>query len=151
MPTLYRTQAGAVQSQGTPIVIHCSDPRYQRHFQEFLIKGLGMDHYALVAVPGGVQLLILEDSLAEFSQVGWRWVQFIVELVNPARLVLIAHEDCRWYLEPHFGHDPSKIRERMIADLRRSVAGLGQRFGERKVEMYYASLGADGSASFEAL
>jgi hypothetical protein len=151
MPTLYRTQAGAVQSQGTPIVIHCSDPRYQRHFQEFLIKGLGLDHYALVAVPGGAQLLILEEYLPKYSWVGWRWVKFIVDLVNPSRLILIAHEDCRWYLQARFEHDPSRIRERVTSDLRGAGAGLRKRFGNRPVEMYYGTLSEDGSASFEAL
>ncbi len=151
MPTLYRTQAGPTGIEGAAVVIHCSDPRYQPHFQEFLRKGLGLDNYALIAVPGGAQLLILADYLPKFSWSGWRWVKFIVDLVDPARLVLIAHEDCRWYLEARFGHDPSRIRERMIADLRRSSAGLKQRFGDKQVELYYASLGEDGSASFEAL
>ena len=151
MPTLYRTQAGPTRFERAAVVIHCSDPRYQPHFQEFPRKGLGLDYYALVAVPGGAQLLILSEYLPKFSWSGWRWVKFIVDLVDPARLVLIAHEDCRWYLDARFGHDPSRIRERMIADLRSSSAGLKRRFGSRHVEMYYATLGEDGSASFEAV
>ncbi len=34
------------------LVIHCSDPRYQIAFQDFLRNKLGLDHYALIAVPG---------------------------------------------------------------------------------------------------
>ncbi len=151
MPTLYRTQAGPAQSERTPIVVHCSDPRYQPHFHEFLQRGLGIDHYALVAVPGGAQFLILEEYLPKFSWVGWRWVKFIVDMVDPVRLILIAHQDCRWYLDARFGHDPSRIRERMTSDLRGAGAGLKKRFGNRPVEMYYGALSEDGSASFEAL
>ena len=135
----------------TAVVIHCSDPRYQPHFQEFLREGLALDNYALIAVPGGAQLLILSEYLPKFSWSGWRWVKFIVDLVDPARLVLIAHEDCRWYLDPRFGHDPGSIRQRMTSDLRDTSDGLKKRFGNRRVELYYASLGEDGSASFEAL
>lgn len=150
MPTLYRTQPIPSRIERAPIAVHCSDPRYQPHFQEFLDKGLGLDHYALIAIPGGAQLLVLEEYLPKFSWAGWRWLKFMVDLVNPTRIVLIAHEDCRWYLDARFGHDPLRVRERMIADLRRSSAELKQRFGQQ-VEMYYACLRDDGSASFEAL
>ncbi|MGH9532162.1 MAG: hypothetical protein ACRD2Q_07185 [Terriglobales bacterium] len=104
----------------------------------------------MIAIPGGAQLLVLEEYLPKFSWAGWRWLKFMVDLVNPTRIVLIAHEDCRWYLDARFGHDPLRVRERMIADLRRSSAELKQRFGQQ-VEMYYACLRDDGSASFEAL
>lgn len=151
MPAPYRTQPGASASEHTAVVIHCSDPRYQPHFQEFLQKGLGIGSYALVAVPGGVQLLTLERYLPKFTWAGWRWVKFVVDLVEPARLVLIAHEDCRWYLDARFGHDAARIRERMVSDLRQVSADLKQRFGGRRVELYYGALNEDGSASFEAL
>ncbi|MGH6630888.1 MAG: hypothetical protein ACREB3_14255, partial [Burkholderiales bacterium] len=68
-----------------------------------------------------------------------------------ARIILIADEHCRWYLDSRFGHDPSRIRERMMTDLRRVHDGLQQKFSNRKVDLYYASLGEDGSASFEAV
>ncbi len=35
------------------LVIHCSDGRFQPHFQDFLRRDLGVEHYTLVAVPGG--------------------------------------------------------------------------------------------------
>ncbi len=151
MAVPYRTQPGQSGSEHTAVVVHCSDPRYQPHFQEFLRKGLGLGSYALVAVPGGAQLLTLARYLPKFTWVGWRWVKFVVDLVNPARLVLIAHEDCRWYLDARFGHDPARIRERVVSDLRQVGADLKERFGGRRVELYYGALNEDGSASFEAL
>ena len=99
-----------------------------------------MDHYALIAVPGGAQLLKLLDFLPKFSWVGWRWVKFMVDLTRAERIVLIVHDDCRWYLQNLFGHDPARIHERMIDDALRVRAGLLERFGDRSIEIYHARL-----------
>ena len=150
MPEIYRT--GAVESgdESGVVVMHCSDPRYQPHFQEFLGKGLGLRRYALIAVPGGAQLLTLVDYLPKFSWAGWRWMKFMVDLTRPERLILIAHDDCRWYLDARFSHDPAGMRARQIADLERVRRDLAERFGSRRVDLYYARL-EDGRAAFESL
>lgn len=131
------------------VVIHCSDPRYQPHFQDFLRKNLGITNYGLIAVPGGAQFLTLVDYLPKFSWVGWRWVKFIVDLTKPRRIILIGHDDCRWYLDLRFGHDPARLRERITSDMQRARAAITERFAGAAVELYWARLEADGSASFE--
>ena len=133
------------------VVIHCSDPRYQPHFQDFLRKNLDITNYGLIAVPGGAQLLTLMDYLPKFSWAGWRWVKFMVDLTKPRRIILIGHDDCRWYLDLRFGHDPARLREKVTADLQRARAGIRERFGGASVDLYWARLEADGSASFEPI
>jgi hypothetical protein len=149
MPETYRTPAQPSRVESAPVVVHCSDPRYQPHFQDFLRNGLGLDHYALVAVPGGGQFLTLAEYLPKFSWVGWRWVKFVIDLTRPSRVILIAHDDCRWYLDSRFAPDPARVRDKMLDDLRRVRAELAERLGPTaRVELYFARLVGD-SASFE--
>jgi hypothetical protein len=140
--TSYRTTAleSKPEAAGT-VVIHCSDPRYQPHFQDFVRKGLGVANYALIAVPGGAQFLTLVDYLPKFSWVGWRWVKFVVDLTQPQRIVLIGHDDCRWYLDFRFGQNPARLREKIEDDMRRARSAINERFGgTATVELYWARL-----------
>jgi hypothetical protein len=149
MPQVFRTAPAQPPAEGASLVIHCSDPRFQTHCQEFLRDGLGLDHYALIAVPGGVQFLTLAEYLPKFSWVGWRWLKFIMGLTKPRRIILIAHEDCRWYLDLRFWSQPAGLRSRQEADLRQVRQTLQERFPAAKVEFYYARL-ENGSVTFDS-
>ncbi len=151
MAEVYRTEPLARAGEtGTALAIHCSDPRYQPHFHEFLSTGLGLERYGLLVVPGGAQFLTLADYLPKFSWAGWRWVKFIGEIAQPSRVVLIAHDDCLWYRQVRGRQDVAALREKQVADLRRVAEGLRERLGELPVELYYARLVED-AASFEAV
>ena len=136
--------------QSGVLVIHCSDPRFQPHFQDFLRGDLGIQHYTLLAVPGGAQFLTLVDYLPKFSWAGWRWAKFLMDLNAPARIILIAHEDCRWYLDTRFGPAPSDLRPKQVRDLQSARAGLVERFGNIAIELYYARR-AEGGCVFDRL
>lgn len=131
------------------LVIHCSDPRYQAAFHDFIRQDLRLDRYALVAVPGGPQLLTALEYLPKFGWSGWRWLKFLRKLGATGRVVLIAHDDCRWYQElpPDMSVPP---RERQLRDLRFVCAGVRERLGTNNVEIYYARL-EGGRAVFEAI
>ena len=150
MPQIYRTALPGAKSESGILVLHCSDPRYQPHFQDFLRNGLGLERYALIAVPGGPQFLTLSEYLPKFSWVGWRWVKFMMGLTEPERVILIAHDDCRWYLDMRFWGQSSGLQERQVGDLQKVRAELGERFSGSRVELYYARL-VDGKAAFELL
>jgi hypothetical protein len=122
------------------LVVHCSDPRYQPHFQDFLRTGLGLDHYALIAVPGGVHFLTLTEYLPKFSWVGWRWVTFLEQLIEPARVVLIGHHDCRWYQDARFHHLHGGRDDAQGGDLRRVKSEMAARFPAATVESWFARL-----------
>lgn len=148
MTHVHRSAPREAEDTHPVVVVHCSDPRYQPHFQHFLRHGLGLDRYALVAVPGGPQALTPATYLPKFSWAGWRWMKFLVNLTRPARVVLIAHDDCRWYLDNRFVDDASRARARQLEDLHRVRAELIERFGPIPVDFFYATLGKDG-ADFE--
>ena len=150
MSEVYRSEAlVASTAQPSVFVVHCSDPRYQPHFQDFVQQGLGFRRYGLVAIPGGIQTLTLIDYLPKFAWSGWRWLKFMMNLTAPARVVLISHDDCRWYLENRFA-DPKRVRAKQLEDLRRVRKSFVERFGEVQVDLYYATLDGAG-ARFEAL
>jgi len=147
MPEVYRTGSKPA-GEADAVVIHCSDPRYQHHFQEFLEKHLGLDNYGLLAVPGGHQFLTLVDYLPKFSWAGWRWVKFLMDIAKPRRVILIAHHDCLWYRDGRFSLHRGDVRERQVQDLKRVQAAVAERFPEVAVELYFARLEGD-QASFE--
>jgi hypothetical protein len=136
--------------QEAVVVFHCSDPRYQAHFADFLRLKLGLDRYALVAVPGGPQCLVPADYLPKFAWAGWRWMKFLGRLMRPERLILIAHDDCRWYIENGFAPDPAAARDRQVQDLHRVRAEIVERFAGARVDLFYATLETTG-ARFEPL
>ena len=146
---MYYTSAHGAGGESKPLVIHCSDPRYQPHFQEFLETGLGLQHYALIAVPGGPHCLTLSDYLPKFAWAGWRWVKVMERVAQPERIILIAHDDCRWYFTMGLASDTTGLRERQIADLKNARASLAERYST-PVDLYYARLEGD-HAVFEKL
>ncbi len=141
--TPYRTRpvAAAHELGAGALVIHCSDPRYMPHFQDFLRSGLHLEHYALVAVPGGVHALTLTEYLPKFSWVGWKWVSFLEGLIQPARVVMIGHQDCRWYRDARFQHQHAGSDEAQHRDLQRVKAEMQARFPQTAVETWFARLG----------
>src|SRR5512135_2440107 len=116
--TTFRTEPRQPSPDTDVIVVHCSDSRYQPHFQDFLKRGLGLESYALVAVPGGPQFLTLAEYLPKFSWVGWRWIKFLTELTRPRRVILIGHDDCSWYKDGRFFHQHHAVGDQQLADLR---------------------------------
>jgi hypothetical protein len=66
-------------------------------------------------------------------------MKFMMQLTKPSRIVLLTHEDCRWYLDNRFV-DADRARERQLSDLRKVRSALQERFGGVPVELYYAVL-----------
>lgn len=135
--------------KGGALVVHCSSAEFQQHFQDFLRGRLGLNRYALVALPGGVQALTLERLLPKFSWAGWRFIKFLMDQDAPTRVILIAHERCRWYsLGPQALRGAE--RDRQERDLRLVRSAWSERFPATSVEAYYARIERAG-AVFDAL
>ena len=144
---VYRTSPHGMPREAGVIVVHCSDPRYQWHFHEFLRNALGIREYGLLAVPGGPQLLARLEFMPKFSWSGWRWLKFLIDLMKPERVILINHEDCRWYFSLLRADDPARVRDRQLADLRAIQREFTDRFTVH-IEAYYSRL-EEGGAVFE--
>ena len=146
---IYRSQ----QIETAPsrvVVIHCSDPRYQPHFQDFLRTGLSLTHYGLIAVPGGVQLFSPSDENAALRTHGGVWLDFMAKLMNADRCILIGHADCRWYIENHIARDANSLKDDETRDINAVREALRRRFPLVNVELYFAELKGS-QAEFTAL
>jgi hypothetical protein len=135
--TVYRTRLEIPKNPDT-LVIHCTDPFFQVHFQEFLHQHLGLESYSLIAVPGGPQFLTMVEYLPKFAWVGWRWLKFLTDVIQPARVVLIAHEGCRWYGDGRIAALGSGDRNHALRDLERVKGDIAGRFGKVRIETYMA-------------
>ena len=149
MPGAFRA-AFTPREQPHALVIHCSDPRFQKHFHEFLRAHLGLDTYGLIAVPGGAQFLTMIDYLPKFSWVGWRWLKFLVDRSRPRRVILIVHDDCLWYKDLRFWQHGGDWKSAALSDLAKVRDGLRARFGSLGVETWFARIDG-GEVVFEAV
>ena len=130
-------------SQSHVVVIHCSDPRYQPHFQDFLHAGLGLTHYGLMAIPGGVELLSPSETSNTLRNQGGAWFDFMCKLMTAQRCILIGHADCRWYVESRIEPDESCLKEHQSRDLNAVRAEIHRRLPLVDVELYFAELEGD--------
>ena len=146
MPENYRTKSPLTNVEPEALVVYCSAARYQQHFEEFLVEGLKLTNYSLIAIPGGVQVLTLLDYLPKFSWAGWRWTKFLVGADRPPRVILIGHQDCRWY--QHL-FPAGSSQERITADLKRAGQSLEERFPKVRVELYFARTDPQGHIVFD--
>jgi hypothetical protein len=140
MSQAYRTKSFTVDSESHPLVVHCSDPRYQPHFQDFLVSGLQLERYALIAVPGGAHFLAEEAAAQNGFGMGWRWLKFVHTVARAKRIILIGHADCLWYHELHASEAPRDVRQRVCDDLRRVRENLAARFPLARTELFFACL-----------
>lgn len=137
------------RGEGT-FVVHCSSSLYQPYFQDFLRQTIGVRNYGLLALPGGVQSLTLEKYLPKFAWSGWRHIKFLMDLDEPARIILIGHDDCRWYHRGPIERLAGPERTRQEKDLRSVAASWKTRFPNAAVEAYYATL-QQGKANFDGI
>jgi hypothetical protein len=82
------------------IVVHCSDPRLQAAFAQFIQRELGLRQggYIPLVVGGGAGVLGHPEQLPkEFKFLKERFELYRDHFPSIRRLVLINHEDCKYY------------------------------------------------------
>src|SRR6185503_9986078 len=145
MAQAYRPQSTDNTKQARVVVIHCSDPRYQPHFQDFLRLRLGLPHYGLIAIPGGVQMLSPSESREPIRDHGLAWMEFMATLMSADRCILIGHGDCRWYLQNGIAPDANSLKETQARDLNSVREEIQRRFPALRVELYFAQMHDNGT------
>jgi hypothetical protein len=135
----YRTKPVGT-NQSHVVVIHCSDPRYQPHFQDFLYSGLGLTRYGLIAIPGGPEHLSPSERSDALRSQGAAWFDFMSKLMAAERCILIGHADCRWYIANRIESDESRLKEHVSRDLIAAREEIQRRFPKVRVELYFAEI-----------
>jgi len=145
------------------IVIHCSDPRFQKAFADFIRTDLGLEEgeYIPLTTPGGVASFSEPFKLPKEFKFMKDRIEFLLENFKTVnRIILINHEDCRHYEQLKsivgrlFLHRVQSMGERQANDLKivakmmldYAVPGL-------QVELYYARFcaGNTGAVQFEKI
>jgi hypothetical protein len=95
-----RLYAVAQDPKPGAIVVHCSDPRFQAAFSQFIEHELGLaqGEYIPIVVGGGAGVLGHPDQLPkEFKFVRERLEHYRRIFPTAKRVILINHEGCRYY------------------------------------------------------
>jgi hypothetical protein len=138
------------------IVVHCSDPRFQRAFAEFIKNELHFDEgkYIPLVVSGGVGSLSEPLKLPkEFRFMRERIRMFLDRFDSIKQIVLINHEDCRHYaalqnfIGKLFMQRFASMAERQRVDLKKVAKVLLDLASARiETKLYYAKF-ADANRS----
>jgi len=137
------------------IVIHCSDPRFQKAFRDFIAGELHLQdgEYIPFVISGGVAALSEPLKLPKEFKFMKERIELFTGLFNSIkRVILINHEDCRHYdmlkstLGSIFLQHAAHMNDRQIKDLR-SVARSIMDFVAPgfELEMYYARIVRNGA------
>ena len=145
------------------LIIHCSDPRFQRAFREFKSKELGLEEgqYIPLIVPGSVASMCLGTFLPKNLKIMREQIELLLEHYHDPseRIILINHEECRSYgvMVARLQHVlTSDVGAKQMDDLE-FAAGLIRQIATRygahpKIEMYMARVRKeDGEIFFERL
>jgi hypothetical protein len=96
----HRTYAALQDAKPDAIVIHCSDPRFQGAFEQFLAHELHLEQgdYIPIIVGGGGGVLAHPEQLPkEFKFLKDRLEHYRNVFPTVRRIILINHEGCRYY------------------------------------------------------
>lgn len=125
------------------MVIHCADPRFQVAIRRFAIESLGLENYLPIVEGGGVHALRAKEYAPREFETLWHQVTFMLNLFKLPEVILIGHQDCRWYQNhaEHFeGVDP-EVRCRIDLPL---VAGmLLSRLPHLRIRCFWAAVKND--------
>ncbi len=123
------------------VVVTCVDGRWYRHFQEFAREHLKAGPCTdFMAVPGGIEPMTLADDVPKDFNFFRRRLEALVDAHGTRRIVLIAHQDCAWYLTRMGAAPGDAVRAKQIADMRRAASWLRARFDGVVVQPYFARL-----------
>jgi hypothetical protein len=130
------------------IVVHCSDPRFQRAFAGFIKNELQLEEgkYIPLVVSGGIGSLSEPLKLPkEFRFMRERLRMFLDRFDSIKQIVLINHEDCRHYealqnfIGKLFMQRFASMAERQRVDLKKVAKVLLDLSSARiETKLYYA-------------
>ena len=109
-------------------VVTCFDARFDQAVRKFL-KRRGIAVYDQVKIPGSAKVLGVPESEADRA-FALGMIRTSIRLHQPARFVLIGHNDCGAY--------PGAPPAALVADLQLAAAFLRTNEPGRPVELYFA-------------
>ncbi len=119
------------------LAMHCSDGRFSRQFNDFIVSHLGLVRCDRLIVPGGPGVIGGRPDAEPDGQRVLGELTFLCEAHEIDRVVLIQHDLCMYY-HAKLGATDETLRAMQLEDLacaREVVVGAT---GIDRVEMYIA-------------
>jgi len=117
--------------------VYCSDGRFGEQIDDFLENGLGLPRYDRLAVPGGAACLASHFDTYREEEAALAHLKFLVDVHGLRRVVLIAHQDCAFYLE-RLKTSPLQLGIQQRDDLQKAIARVHRLAHHLMVETYLA-------------
>lgn len=125
------------------MVIHCADPRFQVAMRRFVIETLGLGNYLPIVEGGGIHALRAQEYSPREFETLWHQVTFMLNLFKLPEVILIGHQDCRWY-QNHAEHfDGVEPESRCRLDLPIVAGMLISKLPHLRVRCYWAGIEND--------
>ena len=149
-PVVYQSPGRFDESRIGAAAIYCSDGRYGDHFDDFLHNALELPRYDRLAMPGGPACLAGHFLAYSEEQALVEQLRFLVKAHGLERVVLIAHQDCAFYI--HRLHvSPLALEARQREDMQTAAARVRSVAAGLKVDAFFARRCPDGTIRFESL
>jgi hypothetical protein len=122
--------------------IYCSDGRYNEQFDEFLHTRLDLPCYDRLTIPGGAGCLAGHIEAYREEETLYEQLRFLITAHELSRIVLIAHQNCGFYLK-RLHISQQHLIERQAHDLARAAERIREISGKLQVQSFYASISGD--------
>jgi hypothetical protein len=131
------------------VALYCSDGRWGKAFDEFCHRHLQIPHYDRLAIPGGPAWLAARDDREDFGQSARDQLDFLVQVHQLDRIVLVTHFGCAIYTE-RLKRPPEECLAEQFDDVRLAAGALASWYPGMRVEGYLA-MRRERSLSFHEL
>lgn len=119
------------------VAIYCSDGRMGEQFDDFLYGGLDLPRYDRLSVPGGAACLAGHFAAYREGDALAGQLEFLITAHHLQRVVLIAHENCAFYIE-RLGMSPIDLVQKQQADLAKAAERVHGLRRDLVVDAYFA-------------
>ena len=122
------------------VIIHCSDPRFQDAFRKFIEeqKKMKVGEYTPIIIPGGPGNLGRPKTHPIDFESLLKQVEFFLNENKTNTVILINHQDCKYYQEINKGYKHVLLEEK---DMKKVYNILKKNLPKKvKIDMYYAYL-----------
>src|SRR5687767_13492314 len=119
------------------LALYCSDGRWGEAFDEFCHRHLEIPRYDRLAVPGGPAWIAAPPEGAAQLQATHIQLDFLVQVHELERIVLITHFGCAWYSD-RLQRPPRECLPEQADDVQATARILQGWYPALRVEAYLA-------------
>ncbi len=130
-------------TESEALVVHCGDPRFQKAFRLFINEELGIANYTPIIIGGGVHSFGLQSFLPKNFKILWEQIKFFVKEGKLSQVIIINHEDCKWYEKMKGYRSSINLPVLGRKDLFIASEKILEDFAGVEVRSFFASLDSD--------